>query len=63
MIEGKKMSYLIDCFKGTDCEIEGEWWFSKPILNPSIKTKIEWIIEIIKGQAIAVHFKEDENND
>ena len=56
------MSYLIDTFKGTDCEIKGKWWIAKPILNPSIQMKLKWIIEIIKGKAIPVHFKEDEEN-
>ena len=56
------MSYLIDSFKNTSCEIGGTWWISKPILNTSIKTKMKWILEILKGKAIAVHFKEDEKS-
>lgn len=53
------MSYLIDEFQNTRTEIDGIWFQAKPLLGTTLKTKIGWCWEILKGKAIAVHFKED----
>lgn len=40
--------------------IKGSWYISKPLPNISFKNKIKDCIKILKGKAIAVHYKEDE---
>lgn len=57
------MSILIDKVKeyeNTKANIKGKWYIAKPILNKSLKLKLKDCIKILKGKAIAVHFKEDE---
>lgn len=57
------MSLLYDNVYGYEVAhvvINGIVYYKKPNLYVSLKRKLFWIIEILRGKAIAVHFKEDE---
>ena len=61
------MSLLIDSFVNTSTEgVDGKWWISKPIMTRGdivdIRNRLRWAVEVLRGKAIAVHFKEDEND-
>lgn len=58
-------SVLLDNIYGYETEhilIEGDWYYKKGLAWSvvSLKRKMAWCIEILRGKAIAVHFKEDE---
>jgi hypothetical protein len=53
------MTQLIDSYSNTTTEIKNEWWIKKPHL-PSWTTRVKQAVLVLKGKAIAVHFKEDE---
>ena len=53
------MSTLIDSYKNTLSEINGEWYFSKPIQLFNFRGRIKDVCSIITGKSIAVHFKID----
>jgi hypothetical protein len=56
------MSTLIDSFMRTASEIDGKWWVAKP-LQPSglcgFRIRLREAIQVLRGNAIAVHFKVD----
>ncbi len=59
----KMSSRLIDNMYGyrTDhIKIDGEWYLQKPIMYKPLKKRLAWCFEILKGLAVAVHWKEDE---
>lgn len=59
------MSILIDKvkrMKSTQTEIKGKWYIAKPLSNTTLKNKIKDCIKILTNKAIAVHFKEDEED-
>jgi len=59
----KLKSVLVDNLFGYETNhlaIDGIWYYAKPLFRQSLKRKLAWCLEILKGQAVAVHFKEDE---
>lgn len=59
----KMSSRLIDNLYGycTDhVQIEGEWYLAKPIVYKPLMKRLAWCLEILRGKAVAVHWKEDE---
>ena len=62
------MSLLIDdvikTFAKTNTCINGKWYVAKPIRGRvSFATKLKDAIKVFNGKCLAVHFKEDENNE
>lgn len=58
------MSRLIDKIDyNTQVKIGNKWYIAKPVGRDSLKFKIKSAIEVLKGKAIAVHYKEDERSD
>ena len=62
------MSLLIDdvikTFAKTNKCINGKWYVAKPIRGRvSFATKLKDAINVFNGKCLAVHFKEDENNE
>lgn len=60
----KLKSILLDNIYGYETAkilINDEWYYKNPCkFKRGIKTRLEWCLEILKGKAIAVHYKEDE---
>ena len=55
------MSYLIDTFLDATAEYKGEWYIAKPYCKDSLVKRIKEAIKVLRGKAIAIHFKADEN--
>lgn len=59
----KLKSLLYDNIYGyetTHENINGQWFCKKPDMLINLKRKFVWCLEILRGRAIAVHFKSDE---
>lgn len=57
------MSILIDKIKeyeNTKCKIKEKWYIAKTIPYITLKGKMKDCMKILRNKAIAVHFKEDE---
>ena len=57
------MSILIDKIKGFEdntVKIGDRWYIAKPLAKLPLKVRIKDSFKVLKGKAIAVHFKEDE---
>ena len=60
----KLKSILLDNIYGyetTKTLINDEWYYKCPCnFKRSLRTRLAWCLEILRGKAIAVHYKEDE---
>lgn len=57
------MSRLIDKIDyTTQVKIKNRWYIAKPVGKDSLKFRIKSAIEVLKGKAIAFHYKEDERS-
>jgi hypothetical protein len=58
---------LIEMSKGTHTEIDGKWYVAKPLpfysWRDTAKTRLVWAWKILTGRAIAVHYKQDEDEE
>lgn len=58
------MSRLIDTIDyNTQVKIGDKWYIAKPVGKDSLKFRIKSAIEVLKGEAIAFHYKEDEEEE
>lgn len=57
------MSRLIDTIDfNTQVKIGDKWYIAKPVGKDSLKFRIKSAIEVLKGKAVAFHYKEDERS-
>ena len=57
------MSRLIDTVDfNMQVKIGNIWYIAKPVGKDSLKFRIKSAIEVLRGKAIAFHYKEDERS-
>lgn len=58
------MSRLIDTIDyNTKVKIGNKWYIAKPVGEDSLEFRVKSAIEVLKGKAIAFHYKEDEEEE
>lgn len=58
------MSRLIDTIDfNTRVKIGDKWYIAKPVGEDSLEFRVKSAIEVLRGEAVAFHYKEDEKEE